>query len=68
MHNPSDHILIERRLHSSMLDVQSFRAADCETDHYLVVVKLREGLAVSKQTMHTVHMERFNLQKLNEVY
>jgi hypothetical protein len=26
-----------------------------------------ERLAVSKQTMHRVHMERFNLRKLNEV-
>jgi hypothetical protein len=27
----------------------------------------RERLAVSKQTTHRVHMERFNLKKLNEV-
>jgi hypothetical protein len=31
------------------------------------VAKLRERLAVSKQTMHRVHMERFNLKKLNKV-
>jgi hypothetical protein len=32
-----------------------------------VVEKLRERLAVNKQTTHTVHMEGFNLKKLNEV-
>jgi hypothetical protein len=32
-----------------------------------VVAKIRERLAVSKQTTHRVHMERFNLKKLNEV-
>jgi hypothetical protein len=32
-----------------------------------VVAKVRERLAVSKQTMHKVHMERFNFKKLNEV-
>jgi hypothetical protein len=32
-----------------------------------MVAKIRERLAVSKQTMHRVHIERFNLKKLNEV-
>jgi hypothetical protein len=40
---------------------------DCNTDHYLAVAKIRERLAVSKQTMQRVHIERFNLKKLNEV-
>ena len=48
-HNQNDHILIDRRWHSSILDVRSFRGADCETDHYLVVAKVRERLAVRKQ-------------------
>jgi hypothetical protein len=44
-----DHILIDRRRHSPILDVRSFRAADCDTDHYLVVAKFRERLAVSRK-------------------
>jgi hypothetical protein len=51
----------------SLLDVRSFRAADCDTDQYLVVTKVRKRLAVSKQTMYRVHMEKFNLKKVNEV-
>jgi Leu/Phe-tRNA-protein transferase len=39
-------------------------AADCDTDHCLVVAKVRERLVVNK---HRFHMERFNLKKLNEV-
>jgi hypothetical protein len=58
--------LIDRRRHSSVLAVRSLRAADCDTDHYLVVAKVRESLAVSKQTIHRV-LWRFNLKKLNEI-
>jgi hypothetical protein len=43
------------------------RAADCGTDHFLVVATVRERLAVSKQRLLRFHMERFSLKKLNEV-
>jgi hypothetical protein len=40
---------------------------ECGTDQYLVVAKVRERLAVNKQTTHKFHTERLNLKKLNEV-
>jgi hypothetical protein len=35
--------LIDRRRHSSTLDVWFFRAADCDTDPYLVMAKSERG-------------------------
>jgi hypothetical protein len=50
-----------------VLEVRSFREADCDSDHYLVLAKVRERLAVNKQRSQRFDMERFNLKKLNEV-
>jgi hypothetical protein len=66
-HKQIDHILVDRLRHSNVIDVRSFRVADCDSDHYLVVAKVRERLAVNQQRSHRFHMQRFNLKKLNEV-
>jgi len=65
--NQIGHVLIDRRWHSSVLDVQSFTGADCDTDHYLVIAKVRERLAVGKQAAQRYDRQRFNLRKLNEL-
>jgi hypothetical protein len=66
-HNQITHILTDRRQYSSVPDVRTFRNVDCDTDHYLVVAKVRERLTVSKRATQKFDMERFNLKKLNEV-
>jgi len=58
--------LINRRWQSRVLDVQSFRGADCDIHHYLVIAKVRERLAVGKQAAQRFDRQRFNLRKLNE--
>jgi hypothetical protein len=67
IHNQTDHTVIGRRWHSSTLDVRSFRGADCDTDHYLMVAKLREKLAASKESAQKFDGERFNLRTLSEL-
>jgi hypothetical protein len=59
--------LIDKRWHSSILEVLSFRGADCDTDHYLVIAKVRERLAKSKKATQKFDVERFYLRKLNKL-
>jgi hypothetical protein len=54
--NQIDHVLIDRRWQTNILDVQSFRG----------VAKVRERLAVNKQAAQKFDGERFNLRKLKE--
>jgi hypothetical protein len=53
--------------HSSILDVRFFRAADRDINRYLMVAKVRERLAVSKQTKHRFRIQRSNLKNFKEI-
>jgi len=63
----SDCILIDKRRHSNVVDVWSFRGAGCDIGHCLVVAKVRERLSVSKWVVKMFDMESFILRKLNDV-
>jgi len=59
--------LIDRRWHSAIIDVRSFREADCNTDYFVVFAKVTEILAVSKEDAQKFDGERFILRQLNEL-
>ena len=59
IHNQIDHILIDKRRQSSIIDIRSFRGADCDTDHYLVIAKSRERLSVAKRVDQIVDVDRY---------
>jgi hypothetical protein len=64
--NQIDHVLIDRRWQTNILDIRNFSGADCDTDRYLIVANVRERLPVSKQAAQKFDEERFNLRKLKE--
>jgi endonuclease/exonuclease/phosphatase family metal-dependent hydrolase len=47
-HNQIDHVLIDKGWHSSILDLTILQGADCDTDHYLLVAKVRDRLSARK--------------------
>ena len=53
--------------HSFILDVQSFREADCDTEHHLVVANTGERLSVNKRELQNFDVKRSNPKKLNDV-
>jgi hypothetical protein len=66
-YNQTDHTLTNTRWHSSVLDVRSFRGADSDIDHYLMVAKFRERLAVSKLLTQKLGAASFYNKKLSEL-
>ena len=47
--NQIDHILIKRKFRSSLLDTRVMRSADCDSDHMLVIGKIRVKLKMNRK-------------------
>lgn len=62
--NQIDHIIIDKRHASDVMDIRSYRGADCDTDHYLVVMKYRQRISMTRK-MKGKKQEKFNVRKLS---
>jgi hypothetical protein len=63
--NQIDHILIDVRHSSVLRDIRSYRGANIDSDHYLIISKIRSRISNARK-MHGFQAKKFNCGKLVE--
>lgn len=61
--NQIDHVLTRRGYSSSITDVRSCRGPNCDSDHYMIKVTLRERIQVVRRE-NTTKRKHWNMEKL----
>ena len=57
--NQIDHVLVDRRRHTNIMDVRSYRGAEGDTDHQLVITKVREKLCIANRERKGLKQRKF---------
>jgi hypothetical protein len=63
--NQIDHLIIDARPVSNLLDVRSFRDANIDSYHYLLISKIRGRICIMRKTSG-YQAEKSNVGKLKE--
>ncbi|XP_072400196.1 uncharacterized protein [Diabrotica undecimpunctata] len=61
--NQIDHVLIDSRHFSDVLDVRACRGANIDSDHYLIKAKLRARISNAKKS-HSTKSTKYNIEVL----
>jgi hypothetical protein len=64
--NQIDHVLIDAGHKSNMMYVRSYRGANIDTDHYLVITRIRAKINKSKYNLNKAKCVRYNLSSLQQ--
>jgi hypothetical protein len=63
--NQIDHVMIDSRHATDILDVKSCRGADCDSDHYMVKIKCRRRISTVGK-LSTQRSIKYNVENLKE--
>jgi hypothetical protein len=63
--NQTDHVMIDSRHATGILDVKSCRRADCDSDHYMVKIKYRQRISTVGK-LSTQRSIKYNVENLKE--
>ena len=64
LHNQIDHVLVDKRRQSIIINILSLRGSNCDTDYCLVVAIIRERLSLKNGIKQYLVGHRYNLNKL----
>ena len=62
-HNEIDHLVTDARHVSNVMDVRTFRGANIDSDHYLLITKIRCQIYNARK-MYGSYARKFNSEKL----
>jgi len=63
--NQIDHVMIDSRNATDILDVKSCRGADCDSDHYMVQIKYRQRISTIGK-LSAQRNVKYNAENLKE--
>ena len=69
--NQIDHILIQRKHRSALQDTRSYRGADCDSDHNLVIGRVKAKLSTKKTPQNRTkryYVDRLKIEDVQEEY
>jgi len=64
--NRIGHVLIDARHKSNMMDLRSYRGANIDTNHYLVITRIRAEINKSKYNLNKAKCVRYNVSSVQQ--